>query len=231
MKKKLKHSLFYVIVLVKGFTKMKNYYDILQVNKNASPEIIEKAYKTLAKKYHPDLQSEENKQSSEEILKEINEAYEVLSNPEKKQPYDASLLQEESRNSSSTTAQQETSSSYQPSQTGLSEEELRYRQQQEFLRQEQLQREQQLAYQEQIQQARQKAYHDAYIQDLKNRGYRIRYKKSLQDYIKSFIAILITILILFLLAQIPFIKKFLINLYEENILVHVFVDFILNFFQ
>ena len=34
----------------------KNYYDILEVNKNASQEIIEKAYKTLVKKYHPDLQ-------------------------------------------------------------------------------------------------------------------------------------------------------------------------------
>ena len=33
-----------------------NYYEILEVNKNASPEIIEKAYKTLVKKYHPDLQ-------------------------------------------------------------------------------------------------------------------------------------------------------------------------------
>ena len=52
----------------------KNYYDILQVNQNASPEIIEKAYKTLAKKYHPDLQPEENKKQAEEILKDINEA-------------------------------------------------------------------------------------------------------------------------------------------------------------
>ena len=35
---------------------MKNYYEILEVDKNASEEVIEKAYKTLAKKYHPDLQ-------------------------------------------------------------------------------------------------------------------------------------------------------------------------------
>lgn len=35
---------------------MKNYYEILQVNEKASQEIIEKAYKVLAKKYHPDLQ-------------------------------------------------------------------------------------------------------------------------------------------------------------------------------
>lgn len=69
----------------------KNYYDILQVNKNASPEVIEKVYKLLAKKYHPDLQDLENKQQSEEILKKINEAYEVLSNPEKKAIYDKTL--------------------------------------------------------------------------------------------------------------------------------------------
>ena len=69
----------------------KNYYDILQVNKNASPEVIEKVYKLLAKKYHPDLQNLETKQQSEEILKEINEAYDVLSNPQKKDIYDKTL--------------------------------------------------------------------------------------------------------------------------------------------
>lgn len=72
----------------------KNYYDILQINQNASPEIIEKAYKTLVKKYHPDLQEESNKRKAEEILKEINEAYEILSNPDKKALYDQNLKNE-----------------------------------------------------------------------------------------------------------------------------------------
>ena len=72
----------------------KNYYDILQINQNASPEIIEKAYKTLAKKYHPDLQEENNKKEAEEILKEINEAYEILSNSDKKALYDQNLKNE-----------------------------------------------------------------------------------------------------------------------------------------
>lgn len=53
-----------------------------------------------------------------------------------------------------------------------------------------------------------KAYYDAYIEDLKNRGYKIKYKKNLKDYLKNFISLLIIILILFLLWQIPFIKKF-----------------------
>ena len=51
-----------------------NYYEILEVNKNASPEIIEKAYKTLVKKYHPDLQDNNLKAEYEEKIKLINEA-------------------------------------------------------------------------------------------------------------------------------------------------------------
>ena len=70
----------------------KNYYEILEIDKNASPEIIEKAYKTLAKKYHPDVQSKENKERSEEIFKQINEAYEMLSDTIKKEKYNKTLF-------------------------------------------------------------------------------------------------------------------------------------------
>ena len=73
----------------------KNYYDILEVNKNASQEIIEKAYKTLVKKYHPDLQDNNLKNEYEEKIKLINEAFEVLSNSEKRKNYDLNLKQTE----------------------------------------------------------------------------------------------------------------------------------------
>ena len=63
---------------------MKNYYEILEVDRKASPEVIDKAYKTLAKKYHPDLQDENNKNIYAEKMKEINEAYNVLSDDYKK---------------------------------------------------------------------------------------------------------------------------------------------------
>lgn len=69
----------------------KNYYQILQVDSNASSEIIDKAYKTLIKKYHPDLQTEENKVYATEMIKKLNEAYEVLSNDEKRRLYDINL--------------------------------------------------------------------------------------------------------------------------------------------
>ena len=63
---------------------MQNYYKILEVDK----EVIEKAYKLLAKKYHPDIQSDSKKKWAEEKLKQINEAYDVLSNKEQRMDYD-----------------------------------------------------------------------------------------------------------------------------------------------
>ncbi len=64
----------------------KNYYDILGVNKNASDDEIKKAYRSLAKKYHPDLNPGNNEAA--EKLKEVNEAFSVLSDKTKKQNYD-----------------------------------------------------------------------------------------------------------------------------------------------
>lgn len=64
----------------------KNYYDILGINKNASDDEIKKAYRSLAKKYHPDL-NPGNAEAAEK-LKEVNEAYSVLSDKTKRQNYD-----------------------------------------------------------------------------------------------------------------------------------------------
>lgn len=72
---------------------MKNYYDELEVSKTASKEVIEKVYKVLAKKYHPDTTKEADKQLAEEKFKIISEAYEVLSNDEKRKKYDIELEQ------------------------------------------------------------------------------------------------------------------------------------------
>ena len=75
--------------------KLETLYDILEVSRKASKEVIEKAYKTLAKKYHPDLQTPENKEYAEKRMKEINEAYDVLSDEQKRKEYDARLETEE----------------------------------------------------------------------------------------------------------------------------------------
>ncbi len=63
----------------------KSLYETLEINENASADEIKKAYRKLARKYHPDVNKDPQ---AEEKFKEINAAYEVLSNPEKKQQYD-----------------------------------------------------------------------------------------------------------------------------------------------
>lgn len=66
----------------------RDYYEILGVSKNASSDEIKTAYRNLARKYHPDMNKEENKKAAEEKFKELSEAYEVLIDPQKKQIYD-----------------------------------------------------------------------------------------------------------------------------------------------
>src|SRR3954470_1226618 len=63
-----------------------DYYQVLGVNKNATDEEIKKAYRKLARKYHPDLNP--NDKEANKKFQQINEANEVLSDPEKRKKYD-----------------------------------------------------------------------------------------------------------------------------------------------
>lgn len=209
----------------------KNYYDILEVNKNASPEIIEKAYKTLVKKYHPDLQDNNLKAEYEEKIKLINEAFEVLSDSEKKKNYDLNLKQTEF-----------SVEDY----NNLINENLKLKNEINYLKNNLINYKNNINnnlnnkinenynninknnfnnsnynkninnnYSENIQQKYDdvinKAYYDAYIQDLKNRVYKIKYKKTFKEYLKSLISLFITIIIFLLIFQIPFIKNYFFN--------------------
>lgn len=213
----------------------KNYYELLEIDKNASPEIIKKAYSTLAKKYHPDLQPDENKHEAEEKFKLINEAYEILSDEIKKSEYDANLLEnhisQEQYNSlhqeneylrnvidelnkknisnQDNTITSQTNINNIPNRNNESNNSNFYNDPNYYK-----------DYEETLKKAYENAYHDAYIQDLKNRGYKIRYKKTFKDHIKTIIAFILTLFILWILLHIPFIK----NLFADNI-------FLQNFFN
>ena len=209
---------------------MKNYYEILEVDRNASKEIIEKAYKTLAKKYHPDVQEQNQKKIAEEKMKLINEAYSVLSDENQKEEYDKQLkeniiskelyqevvqenieLKRKIQNNATYRVQNQPNTSYSQVQNNRQT----YNQQE---------------YNQQINQAVNKAYRDAYIQDLKNRGYKIRYRKTFKEYAKNLLALILTILIFLAIVQIPFIKKFFISMYEDNIVIQILVDTIKQIF-
>ena len=209
---------------------MKNYYEILEVDKNASQEVIEKAYRTLAKKYHPDLQQGQRQQEYAEKMKIINQAYDVLSNSSKREEYNKELENEK--------IQRERMQYQQMQNEAIS------REQQERIMQENYALKQQLnrmgvnnksvdegtivnmsrILSQQINAARRQAYHDAYVQDMRSRGYKIKYKHGLKYYLKLILMLAITAFVLFLIYQIPPVKNFFTGLYNENVIFKAIVD-------
>lgn len=194
----------------------KNYYEILEVDKKASNEIIEKAYKTLAKKYHPDLQSNEIQKEYEEKMKLINEAYSVLTDDYKKNTYDEQL--------------QNNIVSIDDYKKVLQENAALKQEIQRLTGEQTQQTYNNMQYQEQVNRAVNQAYQDAYVQDMKNRGYKIKYKHTFKQYRNLIISIAVVILIFILIWQIPFVKKFFVGIYEENIVIKSIVDIFINTF-
>ena len=205
---------------------MKNYYEILEVNKKASPETISKVYKYLAKKYHPDT-NPENKQEAEEKFKEISEAYEILSNEEKRKEYDMELENYQSENTPQTVSLEDfiklrdyckqlenalkessfgkgnnSADNYFSSESASSQcqsaNEYAYRAEEQAREQ---------AYHDAVD----RAYHDAYVNSLRSMGYKIKYKKTFKEQFKNFIAIVLSIVVTILIIKtalnIPAVKE------------------------
>ncbi len=68
-----------------------DYYQVLQVRRDAEPEVIERAYKALSLKYHPDVSSPDRRQTANQRMQLINEAYRTLKDPASRRRYDATL--------------------------------------------------------------------------------------------------------------------------------------------
>lgn len=230
---------------------MKNYYEILEVSQNASSEVIEKAYKALVKKYHPDLQPENKKQEAENKIKIINEAYEILSNKEKKINYDEQLKiqkikeeqqkYEQMKKNYQNNIKKETSNNTQNSNINnnysnpiMQKRTIKKPQISKVENYENidLQNEFNQAINEAYNNAYNNAYNQAYINSLKNMGYQITYEKSFKERLKTFFttifAIFIFIIICFILWHIPFIKNYFLDLYNNNEIIKIFVDILNN---
>lgn len=197
---------------------MKNYYEILEININASKEVIDKVYRTLAKKYHPDTNSNEDKKWAEEKFKEINEAYEVLSDEEKRKEYDMKLKSDRDTTDKELENLKEM---YRE----MIKQNIMLRNQVKILRSDNYKESNRAAnnqdfknnfdnrYYQSVQDSINRAYHDAYIQRMKDYGYKIIYKKTIKERIKDFLSILVTIeivaVILIFLWQIPPIREYI----------------------
>ena len=87
--------------------KHRNYYEILEVSEKATFNQIKRAYYSLSKKYHPDINPK-----TANLFRNINEAYQVLSDPEKRKEYDQSLLVDNTEETSNYTDEYYTNASY-----------------------------------------------------------------------------------------------------------------------
>ena len=212
---------------------MKNLYDVLEVSKFASKEIIEKAYKTLAKRYHPDLQEESNKKQAEEMMKQINEAYSILSDEQKRKEYDHRLEEEKknlevqnnitnNNNANNYNNDDNIRNVYQTNYQNQrkSEEELRryYEEKQRKIEQE-------------VERKAAEQYRKNYIDYLHSLGYRIKHKWRFKDFIVIFAVIGIIILIGYILWIIPSTHDWLIRIYNDNLAIKLVVNIIAGIFK
>ena len=192
---------------------MKNYYEILEVDKNASEEVIEKEYKTLAKKYHPDLQNNSNCQDK---MRQINEAYEILSNDFKRREYDEKIKRQSVSIEEYNGIIQENNRLKKDLKRVANQREMS--QNQERLEEMSIMQ----RYYEQIKKATKQP--------------QMRYEKkktkiSLEKIKKIVIYIAILIVIGLVLAIVPFTRKFFINLYNNNVIIKLLVDTIVETFS
>ncbi|MCI8362044.1 MAG: DnaJ domain-containing protein [Clostridia bacterium] len=202
---------------------MKDYYEILEVSKNASEEIIEKAYKVLVKKYHPDLQEEQYKKQAEEKMKLINEAYENLSDVDKRKEYDIELENEEKRKIQEQQIENYNKENVYEEQYNENEEEysepLTKKQIKEQIKQE---RKAQREYREE-----QEKQYARYMRSL---GYKVKERWTLKRFVRLLKAIIVIIIFLLIIWIFPPTHKLLVEAYEQNSIIRAMVEIFKNIF-
>lgn len=210
---------------------METLYDILEVSKKASKEVIDKAYKTLAKKHHPDLQSAENRAYAEEMMKKINEAYDILSNEEKRSAYDRKLEEQEERaisyeNMNYSNQNQNNIYRQQSVENESKSDEFDWRSQ--FAK---LSPKEQKRLIKKIEKEANEEYRKQYEDYFRSLGFKIKHRWTLKDFLVIGLAILILTFIFFILWLIPPTHEWLLKLYNDNFVINLIVRIILGIYQ
>ena len=201
---------------------MITYYEILEVSRMASKEVITKAYKVLVRKYHPDLEQDEGKkEEAKEKMVRINEAYETLSDDEKRKKYDdtIAILEEKERIAKEKERQQSKTQNINNNRninvnkntvdvnTNINNIDNRNNLNNDTKLQEEMQRAE-----EEIQMHKQnivnQMYED-YYNTLRRMGYKVVTVRPLKERIKAYFIAGIVIILLILIYNIPFIRGFI----------------------
>lgn len=197
---------------------MITYYEILEVSRMASKEVITKAYKVLVRKYHPDLEQDKGKkEEAKEKMVRINEAYETLSDDEKRKKYDDTIaileekerIEKEKKKQQGKTQNVNTNVDNVNSNNNISINNIDNAN--NLNDDTKLQEEMQRA-EEEIQMHKQnivnKMYED-YYNTLRRMGYKVVTVRPLKERIKAYVIAGIVILLLILIYNIPFIRGFI----------------------
>lgn len=211
-----------------------NYYEILEVNENASIEVIDKAYRVLAKKYHPDVYEGDKKQA-EAMMQKLNEAYDVLSDENKRSNYDAILkrkkqieleksITENKKNSSIDSQNFNNINSQTETDTPLNNP-AKYNKEKFVVDTTYMDEKQK----RKIKKKLQERYVEAYDNYLRSRGYKLRYKWTPKRILKAILIVAFSILILTLIFFLPPVHNYFISVYESNPIFKMTVDLISSF--
>ncbi len=194
---------------------MTTYYEILEVSRTASNEVITKAYKVLVRKYHPDLEQDENKKEEmKQKMVMINEAYETLSDEEKRRKYDETIAvfeekerleEERKRNIQRKQEQNNTRNINFAGNTDRANSNISNIE----ITKNNLLNEQLLKAEEEIQMHKKnivnQMYED-YYNTLRRMGYKVVFKRPLKERIITYLVLAVVILILLLIYNIPFVR-------------------------
>ena len=210
---------------------MDTLYDILEVSRKASKEVIDKAYKTLAKKYHPDLQTSENREYAEEMMKKINEAYDILSNEEKRSAYDRKLEEQEEQaihyeNMNYSNQNQNNIYRQQTVENESKSDEFDWRSQFANLSPKEKKR-----LIKKIEKEANEEYRKQYEDYFRSLGFRIKHRWTFKDFLIIGLVILALAFIFLILWLIPPTHEWLLKLYNDNFVVNLFVRIILGICQ